>query len=337
MSIWRIHHYAAPRRPAAMRKHLLSAACCVLLSQAVHAATVTEARIVRPDGARHYLLATPDAPASGKRGLVILLHGHMGSAAQVLGQRGVASPLAQWLAIAEREQLLLIAPDGNLGGDRKSGWNDCRADAPTNPRSDDSGLVAALIALAVAEHDVDPARVYVMGMSNGGMMTLRLAGELGRKLAAVATVGAGVAAHSQCAPPGAPVSVLLIAGTGDPVVPYLGGAVGYTGLKGRGTVLGAVESAAVWRALDQLPSSADVTAVPHRAASDPTRATRMLWGADPGRPQVELLTISQGGHVEPSIARRLGWMLTKLLGPQNGDVEAAEEAWNFFRDKRAAP
>jgi hypothetical protein len=28
-------------------------------------------------------------------------------------------------------------------------------------------------------------------------------------------------------------------------------------------------------------------------------------------------------------------MYRMVLGPQNGDVEIAEEAWSFFRDKQA--
>jgi polyhydroxybutyrate depolymerase len=74
--------------------------------------------------------------------------------------------------------------------------------------------------------------------------------------------------------------------------------------------------------------------VPHRSSDDPTRATRFVWGNDPHKLQVKLLKIDNGGHAEPSISKRTGWLLTKFLGPQNGDVELAEEVWEFFKDKR---
>lgn len=40
---------------------------------------------------------------------------------------------------------LLAAPDGLKGADGHPGRNACRSDAANNPRSDDVGLLAALI------------------------------------------------------------------------------------------------------------------------------------------------------------------------------------------------
>ncbi|MYM92181.1 prolyl oligopeptidase family serine peptidase, partial [Rugamonas sp. FT82W] len=144
-----------------------------------------------PEGARSYLLATPDQPLAGARPLLILLHGRGGSAAQVLGRGRLPSPLSLWLEIADRERWIVVAPNGVNGSDGKSGWNDCRADAPGNPRVDDIGFIKAIIDAAVARGEADPARIYVMGMSNGGIMALRAASELGERLAAVAAVSAG--------------------------------------------------------------------------------------------------------------------------------------------------
>ena len=62
---------------------------------------------------------------------------------------------------------LVIAPDGWKGSDDKRGWNDCRADAATNPPTDDVGLIGALIDKAIADYDADPARVYIFGF--GGL------------------------------------------------------------------------------------------------------------------------------------------------------------------------
>ena len=130
-------------------------------------------------------------------------------------------------------------------------------------------------------------------------------------------------------------SALIIAGTADPVVPYAGGQVRLFDEKGRGEVIPVADSASFWRRLDDLPDIPHVTAqLPHASAGDPTRATLTQWGEDgPGR-RVLLLTISGGGHVEPSVAHRVGALYTHLLGHQNGDVESAELAWRLFRDQR---
>ena len=53
----------------------------------------------------------------------------------------------------------------------------------------------------------------------------------------------------------------------------------------------------------------------------------------PGGVQVELLTVQGGGHAEPSIAHSYGWVYHKIAGSQNRDLESAEEAWRFFKDK----
>jgi len=49
------------------------------------------------------------------------------------------------------------------------------------------------------------------------------------------------------------------------------------------------------------------------------------------------MRIELGGHIEPSIAQRAWRAYLTLVGPQNSDFEVAEEAWRFFRTKRAAP
>ncbi|MFK7089594.1 alpha/beta hydrolase family esterase [Chromobacterium violaceum] len=314
----------------------MGCACAAALwAFAAQAADVASAQLRRPEGLRGYLRVTPQPLPAGKRPLVILLHGHGGSARQLLGLGTGAAPLSQWMEIADREGVLLVAPDGARGGDGKAGWHDCRLDAASSPQTDDVGLIAAIIRREVAERDADPARVYAMGMSNGGMMAFRLASELGGSLAAFATVGASMARRSGCAAPSHPLSALIVAGTADPVVPYAGGPVSLFGGKGRGEVIAVADSASFWRRLDQLPDIPHSSAqLPHSNADDPTRATLTQWGEGGTARRVLLLTISGGGHVEPSIAHRVGPLYVHLLGHQSADAESAELAWKLFRDQR---
>lgn len=321
------------------RRHARNTALLFLLIAAgcgaARGAAISAVDIARPGGARHYLMAAPEHGAPGKRPLVLLFHGHMGSAAHLFDTQSNLSALSVWLDIAEREQLLVIAPDGLKGSDGQSGWNDCRADAKSSPRSDDSGLVNAIIDKAIAEQNVDPARVYVMGMSNGAGMVLRLASDIAPRLAGFAATAMSVAASSVCPAPSVPLSALFIAGTGDRIVPYAGGQIHIVPWDERGAVIGIEQSVALWRGLDKLPATPVTSALAHRSEDDPTRAMRSVWGADPRQLQVVLLKIEHGGHVEPSVRKHVGWMVSKLLGAQNGDVEAAEEAWRFFKDKRS--
>lgn len=318
------------RRPT-LSMAIALAACC----GAAQGAAITSVDLPRPEGTRHYLMAAPTRIVPGRHPLVLLFHGHMGSAAGVLGKKSITAPMSVWLDIADREQVIVIAPDGVKGSDGETGWNDCRANADTNPHSDDTGFVNAIIDKAIAEHGADPERVYVMGVSNGASMVLRLASEIAPRLAGFAAIASSVAAKSTCPPPSVPLSGLFVAGTGDKIVPYGGGEVHIVPWRGRGSVIGVDQSVATWRTLDQLPGTAVSTHVPHRSEDDPTRAIRSVWGADPRKLQVQLLKIEHGGHTEPSKSKRLGWVFSTLLGAQNGDVEVAEEAWEFFKDKRS--
>ena len=266
--------------------------------------------------------------------LLILLHGHGSSAAFMLGQDSFLGYSTQgWRRIAARENLLVIAPQGVKAKDGKYAWNDCRGDAGTNATTDDVAFISALIDKAVKEYRADPRRVYVFGSSNGGGMAYRLGIELGPKLAAIGVQSSLMAARSVCKAPVHPLPVFVTHGTEDKIAPFKGGEVAAFGLRERGTGLSADESVAIWRRLAGLPEKP----VSYRfAQSDAaTSATRLVWGDDPRGLQVAFLRIDGGGHTLASKREELPWLLRKLLGEMNHDVDTEEEVWNFFKDKRA--
>jgi polyhydroxybutyrate depolymerase len=239
-----------------------------------------------------------------------------------------------WSDLAAREDILLLAPDGAPASDGKRAWNDCRSDAPTNTTVDDVGFIASLIDTAIAQFDADPERVYVYGVSHGGAMAYRTGIELGPRLAAIGVQSGLMAAQNVCPAPLVPLSVFIEHGTADEIVPYAGGKAGSWFLHGRGTTLGAEQSVAFWRKLAKLPESPGMYRFPHLRKDDPTFATRYVWGTDPAGIQVEFLRIDGGGHVEAAINGTLPWMLRKLVGEMNHDLDTAEEAWSFFKTKR---
>jgi polyhydroxybutyrate depolymerase len=318
--------------------HAIAALCLAFAVPATQAAKIIDDSIIRTEGPRKFHLAVPARAVAGRLPLVIMLHGHGMSGASMMhptaGWISFRDPALAWLEIVDREGILYLAPDGWKGSDGKRGWNDCRADAPTNPNTDDIGFIRALIDKAVAEHHADPARVYVIGISNGGSMAWRAAIELAPRIAAVSVLSALMPAKSLCQAPSTPMSVLVAHGTADPIAPYDGGKIGFWLLRGRGSGIGIDESVRIWRDLDRLPPTPEVTTVPHRDPEDMTTLTSYLWGEAPAGLQVKLYKVIDGGHNQPSTAYRLPWLLSALVGKQNGDVEFAEEAWAFFKDKR---
>lgn len=302
---------------------------------ALGAATVTDATVATKDGPRHYLLAVPEGPAVPGRPLVLVFHGHLGSAGNVLGKGFLdRSPLRAWLETADREGVVVAALDGARGADGRTGWNDGRPGAVGNPATDDVAFAGAVIRRAEAELGTDPRRVYAQGMSNGGVFVFRLAQELDHPLAAVAAVCGSMPGERPPARAGRPLSVLLVAGTEDPLMPYGGGQVHFR-KQARGAVLGVEATLAFWRRACGLDGAPAAEALPHLGgAADPTRATRTLWGAPEG-PQAGLIKVEGGGHCEPSLAHPYGVLYTSVCGRQNRDFETVAEVWRFFREKRA--
>lgn len=87
--------------------------------------------------------------------------------------------------------------------------------------ADDIGFISKMIDEVIQNYRIHGNRVYVTGISNGALMTMRIACELADKVAAVATV-APTAVPGDCTP-SRPISVMDIHGTADPVNPFYGG------------------------------------------------------------------------------------------------------------------
>jgi polyhydroxybutyrate depolymerase len=292
---------------------------------------VDEASVVTADGVRHFLFTRPRQPRSGAP-LVLLLHGHAGSARHTFGLGRLKSPLSRWLPIADREDLVVAALEGLPGPDGRRGWNDGRVDAVGNPASDDVGFAEQVVAELQRRLGIDPGRVFVMGMSNGGLMAFRLATEMQTPPFAIATVCASMPGEQE--PSAArPVAVLMIAGTADPIMPFGGGHVSFFG-RPRGRTLGFARSLAFWRRVNALgddrPQEQEIVSA--KASRSGTRVLHQFW-RQADRPAVSLLRIEGGGHAEPSRSQRYGWLYRRIGGRQSGDIESAEEAWRFFKQE----
>lgn len=91
-----------------------------------------------------------------------------------------------------------------------------------NSNTDDSGFLMALLDALAGQYPVNADSVFFTGFSMGGFMSHRMAIEHGDRIAACAPVS-GLITHSLAAQtPVAPVRMLHIHGTADPVVGYNG-------------------------------------------------------------------------------------------------------------------
>jgi polyhydroxybutyrate depolymerase len=286
------------------------------------------ATLNRPEGLRHYLIATPSAMQPGKRALIVVLHGGGASARQVMGLAYPPSPLSLFLEIAAREDIVVIAPDAGKGG-----WSDCFVSDVHAAAKNDVAFIGALIDHAIAMHGADSERVYVIGVSRGGWMTYRLMADIPYKVTAFATVLAGMPPAGHARLPVTPLPALVFGCTADPLIPYHGGKHWYVP-RWAPHVRGIEETVTFWRQLAGLPDIPRIASIPQCDPRDSTRITRMVWGDKPDQMQVVLYRIDGAGQAEPSRLKRYRSLFNYLPGRQNGDLEVAEAAWDFFRDKR---
>ena len=129
-----------------------------------------------------------------------------------------------------------------------------------------------------------------------------------------------------CRVSGAPVSILFMNGTDDPINPYEGGEVALYGiLVARGEVVSTEASAAWFGRLAGHTGPPERERLPDRNGEDGSTVERARWNG-PGRRSVVLYSVRGGGHTVPHPTVRA----PRLLGRTNADVTAAEEIWSFL-------
>lgn len=278
----------------------------------------TVAGSITVDGrVRTYLLHIPpqgDSP----RPMPLVLAFHGGG-----GQGPGMERLTRFDAIADREGFLVAYPDGV-----KRGWNDERGDAADlleRGNVDDVAFVAALLDAIAREHAVDVRRIFATGMSNGAIFCNLLGDRLAPRIAAIAPVAGGLAAPLEASfAPARPVSVLLINGTKDPLVPYAGG---FVVNRRRGEVVGAERTARLWAARDGCAAEPRAARLPDTDPTDGCVARETTWAGGTGGAEVTLLTIEGGGHTWPGGAQ---YLPRGIIGRVCRDFDASERIWAFF-------
>jgi polyhydroxybutyrate depolymerase len=286
---------------------------------------------------RFYDLYLPNDLPKTPRPLVMLFHGNGGSAAQLMGLDGKPAPFKIWQEIAEREKLILVIPQGTVADNGKQGWNDCRADATTNPSTNDVAFISTLLEVIAAKYPVDKQRVYASGISNGGHMVLRLALEIPNSIAAVAVVAASMPATSECSPIKQPVSVLFMNGTKDPIAPFAGGEMGLGSSKGeRGSIVSTAAAVQYWVSQNQTKTTPETKTIDFDP-NDGGFVLRSEYCCAQNQTSVVLYAVDGGGHTEPSLVERYGAFYKLIVGAQSSDLEMANEVWEFFKTKSKTP
>ncbi len=294
------------------RRHILGAVFTLLslpplvaLVEAVsfHARNRNNGSIVSSGEKREYLLYVPESyDATRPTPLVICLHG--GGVLPAL-QRDMSG----WNRLAASHSFIVAYP---AGLDRA--WHVTR---PGPGLTRDVRFISDLIDDLEKAYNIDPARIYANGLSNGGGMAFVLSCTLSDRIAAVGMVAAAqFLPWSWCTDP-RPVPMISFHGTAETIVPYEGGTSWVSPVVPFPDVS---EWTANWARRNRCRPDPALSAV----AADVTRRDYTDCADDAA---VVLFTIDGGGHTWPGGEPLLEW----LLGPTSESVDASRQMWAFFQ------
>ena len=261
-------------------------------------------RITSGGRVRKYLIYVPgsydpDAPTP----LVISIHGFVQWPAH-------QQSLTGWNQLADEAGFLVVYPRGTGFPLR---WN-------TSAQSDDLVFFSDLLNHLEEVYNIDPSRIYLNGMSNGGGMADLLACELSDRIAAVGGVaGAYLYPRAECQPT-RPVPVIAFHGVDDQVVPYQGGASS----RGERFTFSPVEDwVRSWGEINSCGETPTKTKITESI-------TQLEYGKCEDNARVVFYSIEGAGHTWPGGEELPVW----ITGYTNQEINASALMWEFFRDIR---
>ncbi len=243
--------------------------------------------------------------------LVLVFHGGTGNAKSAISMSGFNDA-------ADQHGFIVAYPNGTgrLSDDKLLTWNAGTCCGFAHEKNvDDVGFVRAIVMDLQSLVNIDEKRMYASGMSNGGMLSHRLACEAADIFAAIAPV-AGTLNFSTCKP-SQPISVIEFHGTADERVPFDGG-FGPESLVDVEFV-SVQDSVNFWisfNGCDSQPKTNSFDDIEHESWMGCTSST-----------SVELYTIIDGGHAWPGGGS--GWPGSDQ--PTEA-ISASQIIWNFFAE-----
>ena len=288
----------------------------------VHADTIRIGEEVR-----RYTLVAPPKSFSGPRPTIFVLHGGGGNGRKMRNHFNFDH-------FAKQDGVLQVFPDG-----LNNHWNDGRLGGEgKNDRTRNNDIVY-LITLAeklIKEGRAKTDQIFVVGVSNGGMMTQRLLCESPQTFKAGVSLIAGLPTGLKTCKPKIARPILMINGDQDPIMPWSGGEVGLRAT--RGQVLSGLDTFVHWAKLNGCETDITKINIPDVNAKDKTTAE--IWRAKscPKGHQVDMIRVRGGGHTVPSTyinprrakSQRRKWR-ERVVGRTNRDFYAQSVIWQFLK------
>jgi len=265
----------------------------------------------------------PDTPLP----LVIVIHGAFSTGKQTETETGFST-------LADEERFLVAYPEGIGLFGLFQHWNagHCCGKA-ADDQVDDVGFVAEVIGVVRRKLAVDPARIYLAGMSNGGMLTYRFAAERAGDLAAAAVVSGAIGSsvdgeEPRCwlPKPAHVVPLLVFHGSEDETIPA--NDTNSPRTSGNRSFLPAAYAADFWCTANGCEPE------PVKESCDNGAMQRLVWNGCRDGSSVEFYLLPGWGHQWPA-----PWF-TGRLNPDHPlkGFDATRQIWEFFsRFRRSSP
>ena len=254
--------------------------------------------IVSSGKRREYLLYVPKSYDRTKpTPLVISMHGAGGWPVQQM-------ELSEWNRMADEYGFIVVYPAGT---GRPRVWH---MGGRTDVR-----FISELIDTLEAVYNIDPARIYADGLSNGGGMAFVLSCTLSDRIAAVGMVGAAQLLPWSWCTDRRPVPMITFHGTADRFAPYNGGT--------SWVVPRPLPNIETWTANWARRNRCGPKPVESAVAADVTRREYTNCADDAA---VVLYTLRGGGHTWPGGQPLPEW----FVGPTSRGVDATSQMWEFF-------
>ncbi len=275
--------------------------------------------------------------------LVIVFHGGGGNMEK-------SSQYFKFNQKAEKENFLVVYPEGTgvrIGENLLGTWNggDCCGPAKEN-NIDDVGFIKKMLTNIKNTFNINDKMIFSTGMSNGAIMTYRLACELSKEIAAVAPVAS--VGHYQNCHPERPVPILHIHGLNDPCAPYNGcqecksciqtylKALGIKTKNNNSSAMSVPKYIERWRKTNKC--SDKTKTIYKKGGATCKKYLNCLDNAD-----IILCTVKNMGHVWPGKAEygstscqqkpngKLCSLWKKIVGKTSTDISANDMIWDFFK------
>jgi polyhydroxybutyrate depolymerase len=310
---WQRGYHGAPEASTA----LASGEMCIPARP--HASGTTVESIATPDGTRTYRLHVPPSyTGSSPVPVVINMHG-LGSSAF---EQEIYSAFS---TKSDAQGFIVVYPDGTTTGTGTPHFNAWQL---PSPQPDEVAFITALLDTVQTTLCVDQSRVYSTGMSNGAMMSVRLACSLSARIAAIAPVAgsyfpamANNLNPAETCPDTTAVPVIAFHGTADSTVPFNGGPgsgsfpISYRLPQDDDTPADDILSS--WATRDGCTGSRTQTQID-------TEIQLIEYGACTNGAQVQLYRVDPGGHTWP------GAFDVPSLGYTTHQINATDLIWSFL-------